>query len=93
MTCSLVVFSRHAITRMFERFISRSDVRRILETGEVIEEYPDDTPFPSCLVLGFVDNRPLHVVVAVNGPTCHIVTVYAPDPTVWESDLKTRRPL
>ena len=43
----------------------KSDVRHVLQTGEVIEEYPDDTPFPSYLILGFVGDRPFHVVVAV----------------------------
>ena len=33
-------------------------------SGEVISEYPDDVPFPSCLILGFVGTRPIHVVTA-----------------------------
>jgi Domain of unknown function (DUF4258) len=91
--CNRVLFNRHAITRMFERFISGPQVRKVLQTGEIIEDYPDDTPFPSRLVLGFVENRPLHVVVAENDSTCHIITVYAPELTIWEPDFKTRRHL
>jgi len=61
--------------------------------GGIIASYPDDTPFPSMVVLGFDEGRPVHVVVARDGGTalCHIVTVYRPDPDVWGDDFKTRR--
>jgi uncharacterized protein DUF4258 len=48
------VFSGHAIQRMFERGIRARDVEEIVAKGEVIMDYPEDTPFPSCLTLGFV---------------------------------------
>lgn len=47
-------FTDHARREMeTERFgvILASEVLEALETGE-IEEYPGDTPYPSCLVLG-----------------------------------------
>lgn len=47
-----LVFRVHAIRRMFGHRISEDDVHQVLLTGEVIEEYPDDTPYPSRLVLG-----------------------------------------
>lgn len=35
-----------------------------LQTGEIIEEYPDDFPYPSCLVFGHTkENEILHIVV------------------------------
>jgi len=37
---------------MARRNISAAEVRRVLTDGETIEEYPDDTPYPSRLVLG-----------------------------------------
>ena len=49
-----LVFSVHAIRRMAERDIAVSDVRMVLESGEVIESYPDDQPYPSKLALGSV---------------------------------------
>ncbi len=59
---------------MFERGIRESDVRRVIETGDVIADYSDDTPFPSRLILGFVDELPLHVVLAVDraGDACYV---------------------
>lgn len=93
MTCHRLVFSGHAVRRMFERGIRECDVRRVVESGQVIAEYPDDRPFPSCLIVGYVNDMPLHVVVAMDsqGDTCHIVTVYIPDPRVWHSEFKRRR--
>ena len=91
--CSGFRFSRHAIERMFHRAISPDVVERVVADGEVIASYPDDAPFPSMLVLGFDDGRPVHVVVARDAGTalCHIVTVYRPDPELWGEDFKTRR--
>jgi hypothetical protein len=37
----------------------------VLHAGEIIEEYPDDTPYPSCLILGrTASGRSLHIVCA-----------------------------
>jgi len=79
---------------MFERGVTVSDVRAALTTGETIEDYPKDLPFPSRLVLGWIGGRPLHVVVAESVPAREImvITVYEPDPIRWESDFKRRRP-
>jgi len=40
---------------MFQRGINEKDVREVLKNGETIEERPDDLPYPSRLMLGFVD--------------------------------------
>lgn len=88
-----IVFRIHAIQRMFERSVSVTDIRAVLESGETIEEYPDDTPFPSRLVLGWRHERPLHVVVANNlvDEEMIMVTVYEPGLDHWESDFKRRK--
>jgi hypothetical protein len=49
-----LVFRLHAVQRMFQRAISEIDVSAVLATGETIETYPDDTPYPSRLVLGWL---------------------------------------
>lgn len=38
--------------RMFEREISESDVVAVIQNGQIIEEYSDDPPYPSQLLLG-----------------------------------------
>jgi hypothetical protein len=88
-----LVFSGHALGRMFERGIAPHEVRSVLERGESIEEYADDKPFPSSLMLGVAAGRTIHVVFAIDRSTstAHVVTAYVPDPGLWESDFKRRR--
>jgi hypothetical protein len=62
--------------------------------GEIIEQYPNDKPYPSCLVLGRnLKNEPIHSVWAYNKETkaSVLITVYRPDPKKWMEDWKTRR--
>jgi hypothetical protein len=77
---------------MFEREISPEDVLEAVRNGEIIKEYPDDRPYPSFLILSFVNNRPLHVVVArnTNDDFCFVVTIYEPDKSMWSKDFKTK---
>ncbi|HEY84187.1 MAG TPA: DUF4258 domain-containing protein [Chloroflexi bacterium] len=62
--------------------------------GEIIEDYQDDKPYPSCLVYGdtFSEN-PVHSVWAYNSENqwAVLITVYRPDPLRW-IDWRTRRP-
>jgi hypothetical protein len=94
MECNEILFTGHAVRRMFERSLTSTEVVDVVCSGEIIAEYSDDEPFPSCLMLGFVDGRPLHVVVAMEflEKTCYIVTAYDPHPDLWESDFRKRRP-
>lgn len=88
-----LVFRVHAIQRMFQRRISFEDVVNILQSGVVLEEYREDRPHPSRLILGWRGPRPLHLVVAEDNVAGEmiIVTVYEPDPGEWEPDFKTRK--
>ena len=94
MDCNRIVLSRHALQRMFERAISPVEVRKAIVAGEAIEQYPDDQPYPSRLLLAVVDGRPLHVLAAKDPATqvCYVVTVYVPDRSRWSDDFKVRRP-
>lgn len=93
MSVSRLVFRVHAIKRMFQRHISKDDVRHVLESGETIETYPKDTPYPSRLVLGWQESRPLHVVIADNAETQEaiVITVYEPDLGEWEQGFRRRK--
>ncbi len=86
-------FTGHAIQRMFERKIDEKEIISVIRQGEVVENYPDDNPYPSSLILGEVDDKPLHVVAAFDNDTgkCYIITVYNPNPELWESDFKKRK--
>lgn len=78
---------------MFQRGISQKDVGRVLATGKTIEAYPDDKPYPSRLILGWLGTRPVHVVAADNQEeqTTIVITVYEPDLTRWGPGFERRR--
>jgi hypothetical protein len=88
-----ILWTEHAAAKLREREIKRIDVITCIQNGEIIEQYPDDTPYPSCLVFGiFSSDKPLHVVCGIDPCIiCYIITVYNPDPDKWESDWKTRK--
>ena len=88
-----LTFRLHAVQKMFERQISTEDVREVIENGEVIREYADDRPYPSRLMLGWIGERPLHVVAADNPADSEtiIITAYEPDPAMWEADFKRKK--
>ena len=88
-----LVFRVHAIQRMFQRRVSEEEVTQVVVAGETIETYPDDKPFPSRLMLGWIGSRPVHVVVADNvaAQEAVIITVYQPDAEEWETGFKRRK--
>jgi len=88
-----IIYQRHAVERMAQRGIREEDVEHVLLTGEMIEKYPVDTPYPSELLLGWRDARPLHVVVATDTASQRkiVITVYVPASNKWESDFKRRK--
>ena len=93
MQCTSITFSRHAIQRMFQRGLAITDIEVIVQTGVLIEDYPTDFPYPSCLLLGHTQAFPVHVVAARDpaSAACIVVTVYVPIPARWSADFKTRR--
>jgi len=88
-----IVWTEHVSLRLRERKIKRNDLLECIKNGEIIEQYPDDTPFPSCLLLGnCTGGHPLHVVIGLNtGILCCIITAYRPDSDKWDESYKTRR--
>ncbi len=59
-----IEWRKHALQRLAERGMAQKDVLAVLQSGQPIEDYPDDTPFPSALFLGFISGKPLHLVTA-----------------------------
>ena len=75
--------------------IGVEEILAVLDSGEIIEEYREDIPYPSCLILGRTQpGRPLHVVCAPvpEEGRLIIITAYQPDPTRWEADWRRRKP-
>lgn len=88
------MFSGHAVYRMLLRRVTDADVRAVLDAADIIEDYPDDTPYPSALYFGLVAGRVLHVVAARDdaGTRTIVVTVYEPDANLWDATLRRRAP-
>lgn len=86
--------SGHFVERGRRRNISYKETKEAIINGEIIEEYPDDYPFPSCLILGVtVGGKVLHVVAGIGNGRLWLITVYEPDKARWSSDFKTRKEL
>ena len=88
-----IEWNRHALERMLERGISRQEVTDVLFSGEVIEDYPSDRPYPSFLMYGTSNDKSLHVVLAFDQEheTVYIITAYFPDTLHFLDDYRTRR--
>jgi len=85
--------TEHADEETYNDGLSHTEVLQSLVSGEIIEQYPDDNPYPSCLVFGRNKNEePIHSVWAYNKQTnsAVLITVYRPDAGKW-SDGKVRR--
>jgi hypothetical protein len=70
------------------------DVLQALNSGEIIAEYPEDKPYPSCLFLGRTAvGRRVHVVCAPvkDQRRLIIITTYQPDPARWDAEFRRRR--
>ena len=88
----VVVVTQHSMKRFRERGIRYDDIIACIKSGEIIEQYPNDFPNPSCLVLGSTcSGKYLHVVCGTDGEYLWIITAYYPSEDKWTSDYKTRK--
>ena len=88
-----IIYRVHAIERMFQRDISEIIVEHTIKNGKIIEEYLDDKPYPSFLVLDFEDgdpDKPIHVVFAKNENQIIIITAYRPEKSKWTNNYQMR---
>ena len=91
-----ILYTKHAKDEMeSEEFgeIKEKEVHQAVLNGKIIEEYPEDEPYPSCLIFGKTpENRPLHIVIAysIEDDLAIIITAYQPNPEKW-IDFERRR--
>lgn len=87
-----VKWTAHVLARLQERSIEPSDIKNCIMTGRIIEEYPSDYPYPSCLILGSaVNGKMLHAVIGIGEGYIWLITAYYPDPAKWNDDLSVRK--
>jgi hypothetical protein len=82
-----IILTNHLLTRMRQRGITYEALKLTLQNGEIIEQYENDFPFPSCLIN--FDN--LHIVCSISERILYIITAYHPSSEKWENNGKTRR--
>lgn len=91
--CDKVNVTNHARKELEADEISLEHLYHAALNGEMIEDYPNDYPLPSCLTLGFDENdRPVHAVWAYSSSDelAVVVTAYVPDLASW-IDFRVRR--
>lgn len=87
-----IAITKHAKERLEERGIKVDDIVNCIETGEIIKQYEDDKPLPSCLVLGkSLKSMPLHIVISRDEDFVYLITAYYPDKEQWEDDFRKRK--
>lgn len=88
-TANHYMITEHARIRLFERNITIDDVICCVENGKIIEQYENDKPFPSCLILGVeLKGKYIHVVVSCNEDYIYLITAYYPDEQLWQDNSK-----
>ncbi|NOZ11889.1 MAG: DUF4258 domain-containing protein [Gammaproteobacteria bacterium] len=82
----------HADEEAFDDGLTFEEIYFSVIHGEVIEAYPNDKPYSSCLIMGKnFSGEPIHSVWAYNPINLWtvLITVYRPDPKRW-IDWKVR---
>ena len=77
---------------VFDDSLTYEEIYSSVIQGEIIEDYPNDKPYSSCLILGKnFTGEPIHSVWAYNPENLWavLITVYRPDPKRW-IDWKVR---
>lgn len=89
-----IIYTDHAVNEMNaeNEMITTAEVRYVIFSGEIIEDYPEDKRGHSCLIFGLPnDKRPIHILCAPKEEYVAIITAYIPSLEKWEPDFKTRR--
>lgn len=83
------VYTSHADLERKADDLTLKQVETALLDGQILEQYPDTGRGESCLVLGYADNIPIHIVCGWRGDLVAVITVYIPGPPKF-LDPKTR---
>ncbi len=74
------LLSDHADLEAAADDIDIGEIRDAILGGELLEEYADTGRGESCLVVGFAQERPIHVVCGWRREKVVVITVYIPKP-------------
>ena len=73
-------FSLHAEMEAEADNLDIAQIVAAILAGEVLEQYPETGRGESCLIVGFSDQTPIHIVCGMRAKNVIIVTVYIPGP-------------
>lgn len=84
--------TKHSLIEAGNNGLNVSEVINSVFTGELIEYYPFDKPFPSCLILSMIGEIPVHSVWAFNevSEISILITIYIPSKEKWD-DFRKRK--
>ena len=82
-----IVLTDHLLTRIRQRNIRLEDIKNAILNGEIIEQYHDDYPFPSCLI----NSENIHIVCSIGEGYLYVITAYRPSSEKWDIGNKKRK--
>jgi len=84
--------SLHADEERLDEGLTITEVEEALRSAELLEDYPNDPRGHSCLVLGYVRGRPVHVVCGLTKQgKVILITVYVPAMPKWKDEHTRNR--
>ncbi|MCC6095772.1 MAG: DUF4258 domain-containing protein [Eubacterium sp.] len=86
-----MILTQHSRKRFSERGIKIADIINAISSGEIIEQYPEDFPVPSCLILGSSGSKKLHIVASIKDNMIWLITAYIPDDGLWDESFRIRK--
>jgi len=89
-----ILWSFHAVQKLRIEELRKSQIEDAFKNCVLVEDYDVGArPLPDCLVLGFINEEPVHAVVALDEDFDRIliVTVYRPSAERWKDGWKKRK--
>ena len=74
------LLSDHADHEAADESIDIAEIRQAILNGAILEEYADTGRGESCLIIGFANERPIHIVCGWRRDRVLVITVYIPKP-------------
>ena len=79
-------FTRHGDQERKNDNLSITEIEEAIQTGQILEQYPDTGRGESCLAVGFTpQGKPIHIVCGEMDNELVIITVYIPTPPKFKN--------
>ena len=88
-----IFFTLHSAQQCIsqDRMISTKEIRKVINSFEIIEDYPFDVRGHTCLIRGKGNNnRTIHLVCHPTDNFLQIITAYLPEEKKWDNNFNQR---